>query len=48
MTLGRFFPEASVLITLRLDFETVARLARELEKLVENSSDEIVVMGNPS
>lgn len=48
VTLGRFFPEASVLIVIRLDYETVARLARELEQLLENSSGEIVVMGNPS
>jgi len=46
--LSSYFPEASVLVTIRLDYETVAKLGRELERLAEASAGQIVIVGNPT
>lgn len=45
--LRSFVPEVSVSITIRLDYETVGRLAREIERAIKNGAGKIVLVGNP-
>ena len=48
VTVGTFFPESSAMITLRSDYETVAKFAHDLGRLADQTVGEIVVCGIPS